>query len=344
MKMLVVLVDGMDYGLLRSGEVETPFINELMSRGAHGEMRIVYEEERRGEGAELPQPYSEWVKGPIVDGGGPLLYYSMTPLSLTCIFTGVLPWKNHVPYEKDSKIYSRIYIKCPLVWEILNKKGVRAVQYGFPPPVAPRDESTNRFTLPARWSENRLKAKLSRKSGLFPGEEITISEMYRRNVESGEVTFTLFKRRIEESDSDVIFLYFKDIDVFNHLFFDLGNPERKAKWRGDEEELTSLMVHETYKRMDSYLEELSPGFDYVMIISDHGTERSHHTERATFILVGPSIPPGEVYGVRSVDVTPTILHLMEVDCDSEFDGVNLFLSLSEQEEELQRLRALGYIE
>lgn len=338
MKMLVFLADGMDYGTLRSGEVETPFINDMMSRGAHGEMRIIYEKERLKEGAEIPHPYSEWVKGSIVDGGGPLLYYSMTPLSLTCIFTGMLPWNNHVPHEKDSKIYSRIYIKRPLTWEILNEKGVPALQYSLPPPVAPPDDVTNLFIYPGGWNEDRSSAILS------DGEELPIPELYRRNLRASEDTFNLWKKRIEKSGFEVIFLYYKGIDIVNHLFFDLANPERKAKWRGEEEELTSLVVNEFYRLTDDYLRELSAGFDYVMVISDHGSERSHHTERATFILVGPTIPPGEVYGVRSIDLTPTILHLMEVDGDYEFDGVNLFFSQSEQEEELRRLRALGYIE
>ncbi len=338
MKMLVFLADGMDYGLLRSGEVETPFINELMSRGAHGEMRIIYEEERIREGATIPHPYSEWVKGPIVNGGGPLLYYSMTPLSLTCIFTGMLPWNNHVPHEKDYKIYSRIHIKSPLTWEILNEKGVPALQYSLPPPVAPPDGETNQFIYPGAWNEDKSSVIL------HDGEELPLPELYRRDLKASEDTFNLWKKKIEESDFEVIFLYYKGIDIVNHLFFDLANPERKAKWRGNEEELTSLVVNEFYRLADEYLRELSTGFDYVMVISDHGTERSHHTERATFILVGPTIPPGEVYGVRSIDVTPTILHLMEADGDYEFDGVNLFLSLSEQEEELRKLRALGYIE
>jgi len=337
-KMLVFLADGMDYGLLRSGEVETPFIDELMSRGAHGEMRIIYEEERLKDGGEIPHPYSEWVKNSMVNGGGPLLYYSMTPLSLTCIFTGVLPWKNHVPHEKDSKIYSRIYIKCPLAWEMLNKGGVRAVQYGFPPPVALPDDETNRFIYPSGWNEDKTSVILR------DGEKVPIPELYRRDLKASEDTFSLWKKRIEKSDFEVIFLYYKGIDIANHLFFDISNPERKAKWRSNEEELTSLIVHEFYRLTDNYLKELSTGFDYVMVISDHGSERSHHTERATFILDGPSIPPGEVYGIKSVDVTPIILHLMDVDCDSEFDGVNHFLSLSEGEEILRKLRALDYIE
>lgn len=338
MKMLVFLADGMDYGLLRSGKVETPFINELMSRGAHGEMRIIYEEERLKEGAEVPPPYNEYVKQPIVEGGGPLLYYSMTPLSVTCLCTGVLPWKNQVVQEKDGKIYSRIHIKGPLVWEILNERGVPALQYGLPPPVAPPDGETNPFIYPGGWNEDKSSAILS------DGTELPIPELYRSALKASEDTLNLFKKRIEVSDFEVIFLYYKGIDIINHLFFDIANPERKAKWRSNEEELTSLAVHEFYRLVDDYLRELSTGFDYVMVISDHGTERSHHTERATFILVGPTIPPGEVYGVRSIDVTPTIIHLMEADGDYKFDGVNLFLSQSEQEEELRKLRALGYIE
>jgi len=338
MKMLVFLADGMDYELLRSGEVETPFINELMNRGAHGEMRIIYEEERLRDGGEVPYPYSEWVTGPIEEGGGALLYYSMTPLSVTCICTGMLPWNNQVSHEKDFKIYSRIHIKSPLVWEILNEKGVRAIEYGLPPPVAPPHHPTNRFIYPSDWNEDKSSAIL------HDGTELPIPELYRRDLKASEDTFNLWKERIEESDFEVIFLYYKGIDIVNHLFFDIGTPERKAKWRGEEEEFTSLVVHEFYRLADDYLRELSAGFDYVMVISDHGSERSHHTERATFILVGPTIPPGEVYGVRSIDVTPTILHLMEADGDYKFDGVNLFLSQSEQEEELRRLRALGYID
>ena len=137
-----------------------------------------------------------------------------------------------------------------------------------------------------------------------------------------------------------------------HGFID---PKKDDPFMGYVDRKVELMGETCFKPIIEVLEELGLYDDtYIVALSDHGTNYGEHRVDAppvldmpypchitmydvdlkvALIIRGKGLPKGRrVKGmVRSVDVVPTILELLEIKTDNDFDGVSLLNDIGKGE-------------
>jgi predicted AlkP superfamily phosphohydrolase/phosphomutase len=200
----------------------------------------------------------------------------------------------------------------------------------------------------------------------------------RKILEQDEFYFRIARELWPTIDEGLRAVYFESIDVAGHHF--LHWREGAALPSGCSEDARRV-VDRTYIAADRRIGELVstlPPTATVLIVSDHGMiaggDRGFHAPEGVFIASGPGIRRAHAFqGAHVLDVTPTILHLFGEPVPLDMDGkvlASIFDSewleshgpryadvdtswspereldtMTEgQEEVLERLRAIGYIE
>lgn len=143
----------------------------------------------------------------------------------------------------------------------------------------------------------------------------------------------------DEPDSDFLAIYYHFIDWICHDFVEYGAPQRPEILDWDFE-IYSGVVEKAYELQDMLLRDLLSrvGRDAVcVIVSDHGflsgDDRPVRTPNVTagiaawhrpqglLTIAGPGIAPGaRIDGARLFDVTPTILHTMDLPLGRDMVG------------------------
>ncbi|HEY2800420.1 MAG TPA: alkaline phosphatase family protein [Chthoniobacterales bacterium] len=144
---------------------------------------------------------------------------------------------------------------------------------------------------------------------------------------------------METEPWDFTAVYFDGIDHFSHAFMAYHPP--KLPWIDQEEfDLYKDVVKGAYRFHDMMLErliQLAGPETTVILCSDHGFESGSqrprgiprepagpavwHRQYGIFVVAGPGIKKDErIYGASLIDITPTILTLLDVPIGEDMDG------------------------
>ncbi|MGV2340044.1 MAG UNVERIFIED_CONTAM: alkaline phosphatase family protein [Planctomycetaceae bacterium] len=142
-------------------------------------------------------------------------------------------------------------------------------------------------------------------------------------------------------------IYFNAIDQICHNFIRFHPP--KPQWVSDADfEFFSGVVEATYRFHDlmlGYIMHLAGPDSVVILVSDHGFHCDHrrvpevselggaeveHRRQGMLVMSGPGIRAGETLrGASILDITPTILHLLNLPVGSDMDGVPILSALAD---------------
>lgn len=142
-------------------------------------------------------------------------------------------------------------------------------------------------------------------------------------------------------------IYFNAIDQICHNFIRFHPP--KPQWVSDADfELFSGVVEATYRFHDlmlGYVMHLAGPDSVIILVSDHGFHCDHrrvpevselggaeveHRRQGMLVMSGPGIRAGETLrGASILDITPTILHLLNLPVGSDMDGVPILSALTD---------------
>jgi len=161
---------------------------------------------------------------------------------------------------------------------------------------------------------------------------------------------------IEKTEWDFMAVYYDNIDHFSHGFMKYHPPKMKGI-KAEDFELYKNVINSAYKFHDMMLGRilnLTDEHTTVMLISDHGFESGSnrlpslpkeaaapaydHRSYGIFAAMGPGIKKDElVFGANLLDITPTLLHYLDLPLGKDMDGKPLLNIFSEQ-------KALKYID
>jgi predicted AlkP superfamily phosphohydrolase/phosphomutase/tetratricopeptide (TPR) repeat protein len=142
-------------------------------------------------------------------------------------------------------------------------------------------------------------------------------------------------------------VYFNAIDQICHNFIRFYPP--KPEWvSGADFALFSGVVEAAYRFHDlmlGYVMHLAGPDSVVILVSDHGFHCDHrrvpdtsgiggpeveHRRQGMLVMSGPGIRAGEtIRGASILDVTPTILHLLNLPVGNDMDGVPILSALTD---------------
>jgi predicted AlkP superfamily phosphohydrolase/phosphomutase/tetratricopeptide (TPR) repeat protein len=141
-------------------------------------------------------------------------------------------------------------------------------------------------------------------------------------------------------------VYFNAIDQICHRFIQFQPP--RAAWVSAEDfELFSSVVEATYRFHDlmlGYIMHLAGPEALIILVSDHGfisgeqrinpslaaaNPASEHRKQGMFVISGPGVRRGETLrGASILDITPTILHALNLPIGADMDGTPLLNAFS----------------
>lgn len=188
------------------------------------------------------------------------------------------------------------------------------------------------------------------------------------------------RRLLRARPTQVTLAYFRDVDAAEHLSWDEWEPDR---FRGRDAPPGRGPIRDAYLAFDRYLGDLvaaaGPGTTTI-VVSDHGHHAwftwfgrgtpGGHTDApdGIFLAAGPAIRPGAEIRPSVYDITPTVLRIVGLPSAADMHGDPLEAILevvaappmvatyetgsrgdgsplpsTEDEEVLERLRALGYV-
>jgi tetratricopeptide (TPR) repeat protein len=142
-------------------------------------------------------------------------------------------------------------------------------------------------------------------------------------------------------------IYFNAIDQICHHFIRFHPP--KPEWVNEAEyRMFSGVVEAAYRFHDlmlGYVMHLAGPDTVIMLVSDHGFHSDHrrvadtsevggpeveHRRQGMLVISGPGIRGGEILrGASVLDITPTILHLLNLPVGSDMDGVPILNAMTE---------------
>lgn len=144
---------------------------------------------------------------------------------------------------------------------------------------------------------------------------------------------------IDNEEWDFMTVYYDAIDHFGHSFMRYHPPKREHI-KKEHYDAFHYIVEAGYLYHDMMLGKLIDSVDddtYVMLISDHGFHPDHlrpkiiprepagpaleHNPYGIFVLKGPGIKEDErIYGASIVDITPTVLSILDLPIGKDMDG------------------------
>jgi predicted AlkP superfamily phosphohydrolase/phosphomutase len=198
---------------------------------------------------------------------------------------------------------------------------------------------------------------------------------------SADETYRAVTKRLLEKDPDIELwgIYFNGIDVVEHRYWKYNEPDAYRPFDREEIPRFRNVIDRYYKYTDELiwdlLEQRREG-DTFLVISDHGFHARGHKDAPSgvFVAEGRHIAPGAVpKDPRLVDIAPTVLALLGIPAAEDMDGRvmdELFteewraaspreriptydtegwreqtpIASSVDEELMERLRGLGYVE
>jgi tetratricopeptide (TPR) repeat protein len=161
---------------------------------------------------------------------------------------------------------------------------------------------------------------------------------------------------MQHSDWDFMAVYFDAIDHFGHGFMKYHPPQMNGV-PDREYELYKDVVNSSYRFHDMMLGRMMDLVDEdttIVLVSDHGFHSDHlrpnyipedlpagpaleHNPFGIVAAMGPKIKKDErVYGATLIDITPTILHLLDLPVGTDMDG-KVLGSIFKTEKEIQTI-------
>jgi predicted AlkP superfamily phosphohydrolase/phosphomutase len=346
--------------------------------------------------------YREGAVGPVrtYEAG----YAPLSPRIWTSFATGALPAEHGIigfVYKDEGGtrlLYSSRQRKLPAAWEIASAAGVRVgvVNWWASYPA----ETVNGFVVSDRYHENWAK----RSARFYKGElerqddqlvyppalaallDASVTEA-RTDAVNPQAAEAIDRSILQIADTavaaypvDLLLVYVRALDELSHLRWHTHEPLPAENPK--EDEITTYM-----RRLDAmvgaFVERHVGPDDHLMILSDHGFERSTeagatgmHKSKQTafgvFILRGPRVRAGtRIEGAGLLDVVPTMLDLAGIAPAWNMEGVVVQQALSGEpplrarigpyaragvpreraadatdadDTSIERLKALGYIE
>ncbi|MEZ5065744.1 MAG: alkaline phosphatase family protein [bacterium] len=129
-----------------------------------------------------------------------------------------------------------------------------------------------------------------------------------------------------DPDIDLWGLYFNGIDVVSHRYWQYLEPSRYPNVNPAEIPRFRAVIERYYEYTDELLGDIlarrRPG-DTFLVVSDHGFHAHGHKDgpAGIFVAAGTNIEPGaELPPVELVDVTPTVLALLNLPEAEDMDG------------------------
>ncbi len=141
---------------------------------------------------------------------------------------------------------------------------------------------------------------------------------------------------------DLFMVYLRMIDHASHsTWIHFDDSEFEVKVDAVEQDLLKDVIPTAYRETDEYLGQLLAELGdevNVVLVSDHGFGPSAgdwapqyspqdltyvsgaHRPNGVFIAAGPDIPHGEIEGITTLDVAPTLLALLRLPISSELPG------------------------
>lgn len=156
---------------------------------------------------------------------------------------------------------------------------------------------------------------------------------------------------MENTDWDFMAIYHDAIDHFSHLAMKFHPPKLKGLSEEKFEHYKNI-VESGYRFHDMMLERclaLAGEDTTVILLSDHGFHSDHlrpvrlpnepaapaheHRQFGIFAMKGPAVKKGEtLFGVRLLDITPTLLHLYGLPTGRDMEGGVLIQAFEKAEE------------
>jgi len=137
------------------------------------------------------------------------------------------------------------------------------------------------------------------------------------------------------SQPDLFMVYLPAVDSIEHTFWEWYEPQAFAEVDSELIKEWGDMIPAIYRHTDRYLARLLPLLDAqttLIIVSDHGMQANprrnrqqharsgEHHRKGIFIAWGKNIQPGKISGADILDITPTILRLLNLPVSATMPG------------------------
>lgn len=322
----------------------------------------------------------------------------------------VVGWLNTWPAERINGVMVSPYVAIGRSKQITIKGGVYPDEPYQVEPAARWREIRDLITTPDQVPDD-LVARFADEPRDALVHDLPVLDRYldglRWSLAHSLTMRAITLRLLETEEPDLAMVYFEGADSLGHRFWLFGQPLaevqaqlREAGYdpeRGRElKRLFGRVVRHYYDFLDEIIGELVAAFPAdgrVLVVSDHGFgDRSgaypinasvpfsgQHLLEGSLLATGPGIAAGKkIYGANQYDITPTLLDLLDIDTDVDFEGRSLVAVMGKglkpeqqrhrrrlngvrdrlqadpgadepdqerfREQELERLRSLGYVQ